>query len=103
MNKPQASKLDQYQLDQRIKNRCEVDNLARSLCSFTNHFKDVQEDLATELCQQHRTHQQSIMRLFMLFVDKLAEQETDMRNEAAVELAQKIKVRLLGEVYLPYI
>ena len=87
---------------QRIQNRQEVDNLARSICSFTSHLKDVQEDFCVELCQQHRTHQHSVMRLFMRFVDKLAENPTDMRNEAAVELAQKIKEQF-SDPYLPYI
>ena len=95
--------MNKQQISQRSKNRQEIEGLVAALTSFMSHQRDVQEDFVKELVSQHRTDQQSVMRLFMLFVDKLAEQKTDMRNEAAVELAQKIKVRLLGEAHLPYI
>jgi len=48
------------------------------------------------MARSHRTHQQRIMKFFVQFVKMMADQETDLRNESAVNYAKDL-VRLAKE------
>ena len=65
-------------------------NMAEKLVSFVNSYYVDYESFANYICNEHRTLQQSVMRLFVFTIGKMAEVDTDERNEAAVELAKKI-------------
>jgi len=60
----------------------------------------VVEGMLSGLVHSHRTLQQSFVRAFIDVMGEYAESNTDLRNEAAVEFAKKIKEM---EVYLPNI
>ena len=51
--------------------------------------KDRNEAVAGML-RDHRTLQQSTMRFFIQYVEGMAQQTTDARNEASVQLATRI-------------
>jgi len=61
-----------------------------------------QKAFVTRCLESHRTLQQTIARIFGLFFIELAERPSDLRNEAAVELAGKLKP-ILKDSYLPFI
>lgn len=68
----------------------EAEKLANDILDFVNAFGHDDEAFAKTICRAHKTLQQSVMRLFVLTIRKLAEVEPDERNEAAVELARAI-------------
>jgi aspartate/glutamate racemase len=58
------------------------------------------EDAADAMMNEHRTLQQAGMRFFMMYAERMAKQNHDLRNEASVKLAKAImelppKVRCL--------
>ena len=63
---------------------------AEKLVDFVNSYSSDYESFANYICNEHRTLQQSVMRLFIFTIGKMAEVGTDERNEAAVKLAKKI-------------
>jgi len=60
---------------------------------------------AVDLCMaEHRTNQQSLMRFCVAFIEAMAEQKTDLRNECSVQLAQKfVQATTARDRALPYI
>ena len=80
------------------------EEFAQQISSFVNgSSRSAYEYAAKKMVRDHRTLQQNMMGLFMQFVEQMAQNGTDMRNEASVELAKAImalpeKVRIL-----PYI
>lgn len=46
--------------------------------------------VAKSLMNAHRTNQQCVMRFCMAFIEEMAEQRHDLRNQASVEVARKI-------------
>jgi hypothetical protein len=69
-------------------------DVARLISDFVNNMGADTKGLAQYLASDHRSLQQSTMRLFMLFVAQMAELEKagyfDARNEDAVKLAKAI-------------
>ena len=59
---------------------------------------DVVKGMFLGLLQSHRTLQQSLIRAFIDVMNEYAEVDTDLRNEAAVGFAKKVKEM---EIYLP--
>ena len=76
--------------------------MAREFLKFINNMGCDEEGFAFSLANDHRTLQQSAMRVFMLFVKEMAATEHwDLRNEASVMLARKIMA--LDDTHLPFI
>ncbi len=68
------------------------EEMAQSISSFVNVYaggKDMKE-CAKVLAKDHRSLQQMTMRLFMAFVEEMAVNSSDGRNEASVTLAKAI-------------
>lgn len=63
--------------------------LANDILDYVNNLACNEEIFAKTICGAHRTLQQSAMRLFIATICKMAENDTDARNEASVELAKK--------------
>lgn len=79
-----------------------AEKLADDILDFVNSFGVDSDTFAKTICKGHRTLQQSTMRLFMKTIEKLAENSTDDRNEATVELARKI-VDISKDHPLPFV
>lgn len=64
---------------------------------FSNFCNDMRRDpkgvALDNLMREHRTIQQSMMRFCMAFIARMADQRSDLRNEASVELAKQIMER----------
>ena len=64
--------------------------MAWNLIEFVTEFGQDMTTFAETICAQHKPLQQSIMRLFIFTIEKLADVPTDERNQATVELAKRI-------------
>ena len=80
----------------------QAEQLAKDVLAFVNVFGFDSETFAETICRDHKTLQQSVMRLFITTIHKMAEVTPDERNEATVELA-KIISALAKEYPLPLI
>jgi hypothetical protein len=84
----------------------EACDMADALTSFAQHTGAVRE-FAAAMERQHRTLQQSAMRLFVAWVEHLAETKDgrfDGRNEGAVKLAKELVASPAWEKkHLPYV
>ena len=64
---------------------------AAAFSSFLNNYsQEPQKEAVALMLRDHRSLQQATMRFFMLFVEGMANNSSDLRNEAAVKLAQEI-------------
>lgn len=64
-----------------------------TISNAINSFQD--EDVVGRLLsKQHRTLQQNTMRLVVGFIEGMASNGSDLRNENAVKLAKKLKAAL---------
>jgi hypothetical protein len=80
------------------------EQFAADLSTFcTSYSRQPKEFAVAKMLKDHRTCQQSMMRFFMQFVEKLAESGSDLRNEASVELAKAIMEIDSKKRILPYI
>ena len=76
----------------------------RNLIDFVNKFGCPDEIFAKLMMREHRTLQQSAMRLFMKCIEQWAIQEhSDLRNEATIALCKKIMKSVEDDKYLPFI
>lgn len=64
-------------------------SIARQVLALVNIFGDNSE-FATTIASDHKTLQQSVMRLFIATIREMANVTPDARNEQTVELAKKI-------------
>lgn len=85
----------------------EAQDLAEKVSSFVNSIGALPEQaLGEALAKDHRTLQQTKMRMFIHFCRKMSEKHAngdfDMRNEASVKLATEI-VKLADKNPLPYV
>lgn len=64
--------------------------VAEDVLQLVNSYGVDAETFAETICNAHRTLQQSTMRLFIATIHEMAKNNTDARNEQAVELAKKI-------------
>lgn len=75
---------------------------ARTISRFVNDCGFPDDEIAEYMATEHRTIQQSFMRLCMKFIKKMSEQEYwDGRNEASVKMAKKIMEALDNNIGLP--
>lgn len=79
--------------------------LAEVTANAINNLTFSDEDFCDEMHKEHRTLQQSFMRLALEYIKTTAEQENyDERNRASVEAARKLaKVIEEEHLALPYI
>lgn len=75
---------------------------AESLLDFVNSFSCEYEQFAKKIAADHKTLQQSVMRLFIATIREMANVTPDARNEQTVELAKKI-VEIADGYSLPLI
>ena len=80
----------------------QAEQLAKDVLNFVNSFGFDSETFAETICRDHKTLQQSVMRLFIYTICKMAEVNPDERNKATVELAKLISV-IAAEHPLPLI
>jgi hypothetical protein len=84
----------------------EACDMAEALTSFAQHTGAVRE-FAAAMERQHRTLQQSTMRLFVAWVESLAETKDgrfDARNEGTVKLAKALVASpAWDKKHLPYV
>ena len=67
------------------------EEFANSFSSFLNTFSTTEQDKAIEkMLRDHRSLLQATMRFFLKFVQGMAQNGSDLRNEASVKLAQEI-------------
>lgn len=66
--------------------------LAENLTNFVNNFNCDSDSFIEGFCRQHRTLQQSSMRLILKLIEKVASDEyyTDGRNVQSAEIAKKL-------------
>lgn len=76
--------------------------LAEEVVDCVNAFRFDDVEFAKTIAMNHRTLQQSVMRLFITTIRALSESGYDARNEATVELAKQI-VKLVDKTNLPLI
>jgi len=75
-----------------------------SLCSeFVNTFSVKKKEFAEAMCREHRTLQQSFMRLVCHYIREMANNSYDDRNEASVMLAKKFVKVIEESDDLPFI
>lgn len=64
---------------------------AEQFSAFVNNMNsDPRRVAIAKLMREHRTIQQNMMRFCMSFIENMAQQQPDLRNEASVALAKKI-------------
>ena len=64
--------------------------LAKGVLNFVNCYGFDTETFAKTIAADHKTLQQSVMRLFIATIREMAKMTPDERNAQTVELAQKI-------------
>ena len=79
-----------------------AEQLAKDVLAFVNTFGFDSDTFANIICRDHKTLQQSVMRLFIVTIRKMAEVTPDERNESAVRLAKRIS-DIADEYTLPLI
>jgi len=78
------------------------EQLAQAISNFCNRMGTDQKAVARALANDHPTLQQGIMRLFVAFVQEMAQKSyTDARNERSVELARQITALWQDSPYGP--
>ena len=75
---------------------------ANDILNFVNAYGFDSETFADAICRGHKTLQQSIMRLFIATIRKMANVTPDDRNQTTVELAKEI-TRIADGYSLPLI
>lgn len=82
----------------------DTEKLAEDLTRAINCMGQTEtQELARHMASIHRTLQQAFMREFVVpFLETMAENRTDLRNEASVEMAKKM-IEVTKECYLPYV
>jgi len=76
--------------------------LAKDILNYVNAFGYDSEAFADTIVRDHKTLQQSTMRLFIATIRKMAQVIPDERNAQTVELAKKI-AELADDYPLPLI
>lgn len=87
-------------------NMSEDDRIAENLRSClleAARSRQTMETAVNALVRQHRTDQQRTMKVFVAFVEAMAKEGTDLRNESAVTLAKEIAALGLQKLSMPLI
>ncbi len=70
------------------------EEFAQLFSTFCNVMNNGPKTVAIDkMIRDHRTIQQNMMRFCLAFIARMAEQRSDLRNEASVELAKQIMDR----------
>jgi len=70
------------------------ETFADQFSSFCNSMGNGPKTVAIDkMIRDHRSIQQNMMRFCLAFIARMAEQSSDLRNEASVELAKQIMDR----------
>ena len=78
-------------------------DLAKECADAVNSFSFNSKEFAQTICREHKTLQQSWMRVMMTCIEELAKQTNyDLRNEATVMMAKAI-VEAVGDKGLPLV
>lgn len=77
--------------------------LADEFCLMCNENRRELDCVVSECMRDHRTNQQTMMTFVVEFINQMAEQRFDARNEASVALARKLKAAMGADQFLPYI
>lgn len=77
-------------------------SLAYDILNFVNDYGCDTEAFAEAICNGHRTLQQSVMRLIVAVIERMAVNGFDERNQAAVNLARRLS-EVAEQYSLPYI
>jgi len=83
-------------------NKKQAEEAANTVLYFVNHFGFDADTFAKTIAREHKTLQQSVMRLFMVTIREMSKVRPDERNEATVALAKKI-MEVAEGVQLPLI
>lgn len=68
-----------------------IEKLSRTSNNMTFDHKQFAQQLADNFRREHRTLQQGMIKVLAEFISEVAEQHTDMRNEAAVNWCKEVK------------
>ena len=60
------------------------------------------KELVIALVKEHRTNQQTMMRFCVSFIETMAKNDTDARNEASVNFAKQVVEKIDNRI-MPYI
>ena len=82
--------------------RVDARQMASNLLAFVNSFTYDQGAFARTIAADHKTLQQSVMRLFIATIAEMAKVVPDDRNAQTVELAKKI-TEIAADYSLPLI
>lgn len=100
----QLEKMEECMSDMEATDMKMASEALSTLISFVNKFGCPDKLFAQLLMREHRTLQQSTMRLFMTCIDEWSRQEDyDLRNEATITLSRKIMETFKDKNYLPFI
>lgn len=87
--------------------RCRNDDYgkeASNLMRAVNYMGIDYKSLALAMTYEHRTLQQSFMRLIVHYIEAQASNNSDMRNEATVTLCKRLQEVITEEgAYLPHV
>lgn len=77
---------------QQKKVACEIiQKLSRTSNNMTFNPREFAELLATQFIREHRTLQQGMIKVIAEFISIVAEQHTDLRNQAAIDWCKEVK------------
>jgi len=80
------------------------EELAKTVSIFVNDFSYDYKGFTSTIMGEHKTIQQSVIRLVMELIRGMSQQEyVDGRNELAVNLCKKITEQFGNEMRLPLI
>ena len=82
---------ERLQYDARKAMKRDGEAFAVVLSDFVNNMNtEPVENCAAQLAREHRTLQQNAMRFCLFFIQAMAKNDTDLRNEDSVALAKRI-------------
>jgi len=77
--------------DYEAKEKKMVKDAVNNLSNFVNKFGAPDKKFAQEVMNEHRTLQQSMMRLFLATIEEWSKQtQYDLRNEDTIRISKKI-------------
>lgn len=86
---------------QELRAEQDAKDITKAICGVSH--SDM-KDVAAKVAGMHRTEQQNVMRFCAAFVQAMANNRTDLRNEASVEFAKSIVSAVPDDKwFFPYI
>lgn len=95
---------DEYPTERDLADEKWAGEAVQNLTNFVNKYTCPEKVFARLMMNEHRTLQQSTMRLFMATIEEWSKQEHyDLRNEQTIKICKKIMEALGDERHLPLI